>query len=309
MRPVRCTYVIWIVSILFVIAISTVDAQAGVSDLTEKTFVGACAYSTYSPYLSGIFLTAMTRGRERPISLKDSFVASQYAEGINDISVSPDGRCVLAALNLRVETRSNQSDLWLFDTRRGSKSAVTSDFAGYNSIQWSPDSLFFACISNEGSSMGCGDTSWPIPTTLYVQSLRTGKRLLLLRDVMSNYSWLPDRDLLFATSQTKPGLFIFDVEGRRHTVRLRNVSDSGVFVSHDGSTACFVKPGHITVYRIPGLQKDLGDASRWHLLWECDVTNVDKCAISSDGSYVVVTTVDMGRRPGFPRHMGARFAQ
>ena len=91
--------------------------------------------------------------RTHNVTLDDYFTLAFITEQ----AISPDGRLVAYAEGRwQASTNDRKADLWLANAETGEATRLTFDRAGYNSLQWAPDStqLYFAAARKREGATG-----------------------------------------------------------------------------------------------------------------------------------------------------------
>src|SRR5262245_47065388 len=95
-----------------------------------------CAGLAVTLILVASALCADEPARTHDITLDDYFTLAFVSE----IALSPDGKSVAYAEGRwQSSTNDRKADLWVADDGTGAATRLTSDRAGYNSLQWAPD--------------------------------------------------------------------------------------------------------------------------------------------------------------------------
>lgn len=133
---------------------------------------------------------------------------------------SPDGGTIAFVGSRRSEngqeTRATDPlanvglDLWLLDIQTDTARLLTTDGAGYENLQWSPDGRYILAVSDNSYLPTHAVQEWK--TTLYVWDVTSGKKRLLIKNV-GTATWSPDSKYVYYDKTDETGFYYIPRNG------------------------------------------------------------------------------------------------
>ncbi len=166
-----------------------------------------------------LHLMQWPNGSGRKLTLK---AIGQYSPGmdVRTPQFSPDGGMVAFVGSRRSEngqeTRAADPlanvglDLWLLNIQTSTARPLTTDGAGYENLQWSPDGRYILAVSDNSYLPTHAVQEWK--TTLYVWDVASGKRRLLAKNA-GTATWSSDSKCVYYDKTDETGFFYIPRDG------------------------------------------------------------------------------------------------
>jgi serine/threonine protein kinase len=240
-----------------------VAEQLLVGGAPSTSGVFAVSQSGVLVYQSGVIPRSMLVWVDRSGKQLGSLSESR---GFSYLQLSPDGRRLAVSVN---DEALRTRDLWLYDTRRGGQTRLTSGPSDDFSSVWAPgsDRVVFAGRRSGDRSLNLYETS--------VNGISEEKRLLDVEGVEIPTSWSPDgRFVLFQTQSPGADIMVLSladgkaspVVSTRFTEGSAQFSPDGRWVAYSsnetGRTEVYVAPFQRAGPRTP-ISTDGGGSPRW----------------------------------------------
>lgn len=133
---------------------------------------------------------------------------------------SPNGSTVVFVGNRQSETGQETRaldplanvglDLWLLDIKKSTVRPLSTDGAGYESTQWSPDGRYLIAISDNSYLPSQAVQEWK--TALYIWDAMSGKKSLLAKNV-GTAIWSPNGDRIYFDKTDETGFYSISRNG------------------------------------------------------------------------------------------------